>query len=58
MTNKAGADRYALSGGWFIMPVLLLKGEWVSQKYTGFPATDIRNGARFRGFMMEGVIAF
>jgi hypothetical protein len=58
MTADAGADRYALAGGWFITPIVLLKGEWVNQKYTDFPTTDIRNGAKFKGFVMEGVVAF
>jgi hypothetical protein len=58
LANKAGADRYALSGGWFITPIVLLKGEWVNQKYNDFPTADIRNGAKFNGFVMEGVIAF
>jgi hypothetical protein len=56
--KDAGAERTAFSGGWFITPVLLLKGEWVNQKYVDFPVTDIRNGAKFSGFMMEGVVAF
>lgn len=57
-TSDASADRYALAGGWFITPVILLKGEWVNQQYDDFPATDIRNGAKFKGFMVEGVVAF
>lgn len=57
-TRDAGASRTALSGGWFITPILLLKGEWVNQKYTDFPTTDLRYGAKFHGFMMEGVVAF
>jgi hypothetical protein len=36
----------------------MLKGEYVSQWYHNFPVTDIRNGGRFNGFMMEGVVAF
>ena len=58
LANKANADRYALAGGWFITPVLLLKGEWVNQKYNDFPTADIRNGAKFKGFVVEGVVAF
>ncbi|MEO5509599.1 MAG: hypothetical protein ABIV28_05710 [Longimicrobiales bacterium] len=51
-------QRTQLSGGWFVTPVLMLKGEYVSQKYLDFPTTDIRNGGKFKGFMMEGVVAF
>ncbi len=58
LANEAGAKRTALAGGWFIWPVVLLKGEWVNQKYTDFPTTDIRSGAKFKGFLVEGVVAF
>jgi hypothetical protein len=37
---------------------MLLKAEWVTQKYRDFPMTDIRNGGKFRGWMLEGVVAF
>jgi hypothetical protein len=30
----------------------------VNQTYDNFPTTDIRNGAKFHGFMVEGVVAF
>lgn len=45
-------------GGWFVTRNVLLKGEYVTQEYTGFPAVNIRNGGKFNGMMMEGVIAF
>jgi hypothetical protein len=56
--GDVGAERWQLSGGWFITPSILLKGEYVTQKYNGFPITDIRNGGKFDGFMIEGVVAF
>ena len=37
---------------------VLLKGEWAQQKYLDFPTTDIRSGGKFKGFMVEGVVAF
>ena len=57
-TSDASAERAALAGGWFITPILLMKGEWVKQTYSNFPITDIRHGAKFDGFMLEGVVAF
>jgi len=50
--------RRAFSLGWFITPNLLTKAELVQQEYDGFAATDIRNGGRFNGIAIEGVIAF
>jgi hypothetical protein len=57
-TADVGANRVQLGGGWFITPNVMLKGEWVNQKYNDFPTADIRNGGRFKGFVMEGVVAF
>ena len=58
MTNDVGADRKALAAGWFISPLVLLKGEYVNQKYNDFPTTDRRSGGNFKGFVFEGVVAF
>jgi hypothetical protein len=58
ITNKVSVDRYNLGAGWFITPNVMLKGEWVNQKYNDFPTTDIRNGGKFKGFVAEGTVAF
>ncbi len=50
--------RRAVSAGWFITRNLLTKAELVQQEYDGFAATDIRNGGKFNGIAIEGVIAF
>jgi hypothetical protein len=50
--------RTNFGGGWFVTPTLMLKAEYVTQDYKGFAATDIRNGGKFNGFMLEGVMAF
>jgi hypothetical protein len=59
---QGGADvnvkRWQTGGGWFITPNVLLKGEYVRQRYNDFPVLDIRHGGRFNGFMVEGVVAF
>ena len=57
-TQDVTVARSQVGGGWFITPLVMTKVEWVNQKYTDFPSTDIRNGGRFRGFMVEGVVAF
>ena len=58
MANDVSVGRAQVGGGWFITPVVLVKGEYVTQKYNDFPTTDIRNGGKFNGFMMEGVVSF
>src|SRR5947207_3657353 len=51
-------NRTQFGGGWFLTPNVLTKLEFVNQKYLDFPSTDIRNGGKFKGFMVEGVVAF
>lgn len=58
MVNEVSVDRYQLGAGWFVTPSVLLKGEYVNQKYFDFPTTDIRAGGKFKGFVVEGVVAF
>jgi hypothetical protein len=58
IANDISVNRWQYGGGWFVTPLLLTKIEYVNQKYLDFPATDIRNGGQFKGFMVEGVLAF
>ncbi|HMP29293.1 MAG TPA: hypothetical protein PKD85_06820 [Saprospiraceae bacterium] len=57
-TTDVEINRFALSGGWFPTKNLLLKGEYVSQAFDGFAQTDVRNGGRFNGFVVEAVVGF
>jgi hypothetical protein len=56
--NDITVRRTQLGGGWFVTPNILSKIEFVQQRYLDFPTTDIRNGGKFKGFMIEGVVAF
>ncbi len=51
-------DRMQFAAGWFPTKNMLLKLEYVTQSYKDFAATDIRNGAKFSGFMIEAAIGF
>jgi hypothetical protein len=51
-------ERTALAAGWFITQNILLKAEYVTQKYKGFPAADIRSNGKIEGFVVEGIIGF
>ncbi|HMG69046.1 MAG TPA: hypothetical protein VK588_15215 [Chitinophagaceae bacterium] len=51
-------NRVALAGGWFLTRNILLKGEYVDQKYKNFPLADYRSGGRFHGYVVEAVIGF
>lgn len=50
--------RSQFGGGWFITPTIQMKAEWVDQRNQGFATTDVRNGGRFKGFMVEAGLAF
>jgi hypothetical protein len=58
MPQDISVQRAQLGGGWFMTPNVLTKLEFVKQTYGNFPTTDIRNGGKFQGFMVEGVVAF
>ena len=58
ISNDINVNRWQYGGGWFVTPLLLTKVEYVNQKYLDFPTTDIRNGGQFKGFMVEGALAF
>ena len=56
--NDINVQRNQVGAGWFVTPNVLSKIEFVRQRYTGFPTSDIRNGGKFQGFMVEGAVAF
>jgi hypothetical protein len=58
IANDVTVDRVQVGGGWFVMPTLLTKLEYVTQSYHAFPANDIRNGGKFSGVMITGTVAF
>ena len=58
IANDISVNRMQLGGGWYVTPNVLAKMEYVNQKYNDFPTTDIRSGGKFKGVMVEGVVAF
>jgi len=58
IVDEAGAKRVQIGGGWFILPGLLAKAEYVKQTYFGYPPANVKNGGKFDGLMLEGVVAF
>lgn len=51
-------NRTAFAAGWFVTKNILVKGEYVIQKYNDFPTGNILEGGEFKGFVLQGVIAF
>ena len=58
IAGDVSVNRAQLGAGWFVTPGVLLKAEYVTQKYNDFPTTDIRNGGKFDGIMVSGAVAF
>ena len=57
-TQDVDVNRFALAAGWFPTKNLLLKGEYVTQKYENFPGTDYRNQGAFDGITIQAVVGF
>jgi hypothetical protein len=51
-------ERTSLAAGWFITKNILVKAEYVTQKYKDFPGTDLRANGQFDGWVLEGIIGF
>lgn len=57
-TGDVTVNRMAVAGGWFLTKNILMKGEYVIQKYKDFPVADYRAGGKFKGYVIEAVIGF
>jgi hypothetical protein len=51
-------NRFAVAGGWFLVKNLLLKAEYVDQRYKDFVPADYRSGGKFKGYVIEAVVGF
>lgn len=56
--DKQSIDRIAVGGGWFLTNNILLKGEYVNQKYNDFPTGNILSKGEFKGVVMQAVVGF
>jgi hypothetical protein len=58
IADEVTVDRFAAAGGWFLTKNILLKGEYVIQKFKSFPAADYRHSGKFNGYVIEAVVGF
>ncbi|MBO3099804.1 hypothetical protein [Gelidibacter pelagius] len=60
--DRSGSDidieRVQVGAGWFMTRNILVKAEYVNQKYNGYDTTSIFNAGKFNGLMAEAVISF
>ena len=57
-TGDVNINRFAAVAGWFLTKNILLKGEYVIQKYKDFPSNDYRKSGKFNGYVIEAVVGF
>ena len=56
--EKQNINRVAFGGGWFLTNNILLKGEYVTQKYNDFPTANILRDGKFNGVVLQAVVGF
>jgi hypothetical protein len=58
MADRVDHNRLQVAGGWFILPYLLLKAEFVNQNYNNYPVDSIYHEANFHGLIGHAVLGF
>lgn len=58
ISSPVTINRLATSAGWFLTKNVLLKGEYVTQKYLDYPASDYRRGGKFDGYVIAATVGF
>ena len=51
-------NRFQLGAGWFMTKNILMKAEYVTQKYDGYATGELLEDAKFNGLVLEAVISF
>lgn len=51
-------NRFQLGAGWFMTKNILMKAEYVVQKYKDYPAGDLLEDGKFNGLTLEAAISF
>ena len=58
MPGDVMGNRFQTAAGWYLNPMMMMKVEYMRQRYYGFPTNDIRYGGRIQGFMVETALSF
>ena len=56
--DKQKVNRVAVGGGWFLTNSILLKAEYVDQKYKDYPTGSQFDDGHFKGAVVQAVIGF
>lgn len=57
-STEVTVDRSAAAVGWFLTKNIMMKGEYVNQQYKAFDATNLFNGGKFSGLVIQAAISF
>jgi len=57
-TNSITINREVASVGWFMTKNVMVKAEYVVQKYLNYSDTNILNGGQFNGYLVEASVGF
>jgi hypothetical protein len=56
--GRVNVNRTQVGAGWFPLPYLLMKAEFVNQNHNDYPVDDIDYGGNFHGVTISSVLAF
>jgi hypothetical protein len=57
-SDRINVNRFVVGGGWFPLPYLLLKAEFVRQEHCDYPVDDILHDAQFHGVVIQANLGF
>ncbi|MBP0905394.1 hypothetical protein ACFSKN_08905 [Mariniflexile gromovii] len=56
--DDVSINRFQLGAGWFMTKNILLKAEYVNQKYNDYPTGNLLEDGKFNGLVIEAAISF
>ena len=56
--DDINVNRFQLGAGWFMTKNILMKAEYVIQKYKDYPAGNLLEDGKFNGLVLEAAISF
>jgi hypothetical protein len=56
--SEIDVNRLSIAGGWFLTKNVLLKAEYCTQQYSGYPSTSQFRDGKFNGYVIEAVVGF
>lgn len=56
--EDVNVQRTSFVAGWFVTRNIMMKAEYVNQKYKDYPTTDYRSGGQFKGYVVEAIVGF